>query len=178
MKKAKKFTAVFLTAVLAASLAACSGGSGSTSGSSGASGDGSGSAASADGAHLNFACYNYSNSMDPITNVNSSWCFLRYGVGECLFRFDENVVVEEALCDSYETEDYITWVLHIRDGVQFSNGNEVTASGVKASLERVYEAEANGTGNSTPSQYVTFSSIEADDAAGTVTLVSTIPYQG
>lgn len=171
MKKAKKFTAVFLTAVLAASLAACSGGSGSTSGSSGASGDGSGSASSAGGAHLNFACYNYSNSMDPITNVNSSWCFLRYGVGECLFRFDENVVVEEALCDSYETEDYITWVLHIRDGVQFSNGNEVTASGVKASLERVYEAEVNGTGNSTPSQYVTFSSIEADDAAGTVTLV-------
>ena len=118
-----------------------------------------------------FCLLQYSNSMDPITNVNSSWCFLRYGVGECLFRFDENVVVEEALCDSYETEDYITWVLHIRDGVQFSNGNEVTASGVKASLERVYEAEANGTGNSTPSQYVTFSSIEADDAAGTVTLV-------
>lgn len=67
------------------------------------------------GTHLNFSCYSYSNSMDPITNVNSSWCFLRYGVGECLFRFDENVEVENALCDSYETEDYTTWVLHIRE---------------------------------------------------------------
>ena len=123
------------------------------------------------GTHLNFSCYSYSNSMDPVTNVNSSWCFLRYGVGECLFRFDENVVVENALCDSYETEDYTTWVLHIRDGVRFSNGNQVTPTVVRESLERVYAAEADGTGNSTPSQYVTFASIEADDAAGTVTLV-------
>ncbi|HIT19334.1 MAG TPA: ABC transporter substrate-binding protein [Candidatus Fimivivens faecavium] len=126
-----------------------------------------------DGTHLNFSCYNYSNSMDPITNVNSSWCFLRYGVGECLFRFDENVEVEYALCDSYETEDYTTWVLHIREGVRFSNGNAVTASAVKASLERVYAAEADKSGNSTPSQYAAFSSIEADDAEGVLTLVCT-----
>lgn len=164
MKKAKKILAITLAAAAALSLTACSGSGSSTSG-------GSATGASSGSNHLNFACYNYSNSMDPITNVNSSWCFLRYGVGECLFRFDESAVVENALCDSYETEDYITWVLHIREGVQFSNGNEVTPSVVKASLERVYAAEADKSGNSTPSQYVTFSSIEADDEAGTVTLV-------
>ena len=49
-----------------------------------------------------------------------------------------------------------TWILHIRDGVQFSNGNQLTPGVVKESLERVYQAEADGTGNSTPSQYVTF----------------------
>ena len=173
MKRAKRAAAVLLTAIMTVSLAACGGSAGTPDPSDTSAGavGGSGSAGAVDGAHLNFACYNYSNSMDPVTNVNSSWCFLRYGVGECLFRFDENAAVEAGICDSYETEDYTTWVLHIRDGVQFSNGNAVTASGVKASLERVYEAEANGTGNSTPSQYVTFSSIEADDAAGTVTLV-------
>ena len=158
----KKAAAAVMAAVMTLSLAAC-GGSGNTSQ--------GGDSSAADGTHLNFSCYNYSNSMDPITNVNSSWCFLRYGVGECLFRFDENVVVDYALCDAYETEDYITWTRHIREGVQFSNGNAVTASVVKASLERLYDAEANKTGNSTPSQYVTFSSMEADDAAGTVTLV-------
>mgnify|MGYP001851649021 CR=1 FL=1 len=168
MKNLKKLTAITAAAVMAVSMAGCSSGG---SRNSSAAGDSPQTSASSGGAHLNFACYNYSNSMDPITNVNSSWCFIRYGVGECLFRFDENVEVEGALCDSYETEDYITWVLHIRDGVQFSNGNEVTASVVKDSLERVYEAEASATGNSTPSQYVTFSSIEADDEAGTVTLV-------
>lgn len=164
MKKTKKITALVLAVMMAGSLGAC-GGSGSPSEKGGGSGP------SGEGTHLNFSCYNYSNSMDPITNVNSSWCFLRYGIGECLFRFDENVVVEEALCDSYETEDYTTWILHIRDGVQFSNGNQLTPGVVKESLERVYQAEADGTGNSTPSQYVTFSSIEADDEAGTVTLV-------
>ena len=159
----KKTAAAALLAGMAFLLAACGGsGSGSQTGTE---------PSASGGTHLNFSCYSYSNSMDPVTNVNSSWCFLRYGVGECLFRFDENVVVENALCDSYETEDYTTWVLHIRDGVQFSNGNQVTPTVVRESLERVYAAEADGTGNSTPSQYVTFASIEADDAAGTVTLV-------
>ncbi|MGI6007653.1 MAG: ABC transporter substrate-binding protein [Ruminococcus sp.] len=168
MKKTKRITAAVLAVMMTASLAACS--SSETGNESEASS--ADSAVLEDGqAHLNFSCYNYSNSMDPITNVNSSWCFLRYGVGECLFRFDENVQVEEALCDSYETEDYTTWVLHIREGVQFSNGDEVTPTVVKESLERVYAAEADGSGNSTPSQYVTFASIEADDEAGTVTLV-------
>ena len=162
MKWLKKTAAAAIAAVMTVSLAAC----GSSDGGSQAAGAGA-----AEGTHLDFSCYSYSNSMDPITNVNSSWCFLRYGVGECLFRFNEDVVVENALCDSYETEDYITWVLHIRDGVQFSNGNPLTPSVVKVSLERLYDAEENKTGNSTPSQYVTFTSIEADDEAGTVTLV-------
>ena len=163
MRYRRKITAVLMAGVLAAGLAACGG--------NGTQDSGSGASSENGGTHLNFSCYSYSNSMDPITNVNSSWCFLRYGVGECLFRFDENVEVENALCDSYETEDYTTWVLHIREGVKFSNGNELTPTVVKESLERLYRAEADGTGNSTPSQYVSFSSIEADDAAGTVTLV-------
>lgn len=171
MKHLKKAAAVFLAALMAVSGTACS--KSETGGESGGdttaqSGE---SAQSGSGTHLNFSCYNYSNSMDPVTNVNSSWCFIRYGVGECLFKFDEEVQVEYALCDSYETEDYTTWVMHIRDGVKFSNGNDVTPTVVKESLERVYAAEADGSGNSTPSQYVTFSGIEADDEAGTVTLV-------
>ncbi len=161
MKNMKKMIAVFLMLIMILAMAGCGGSSDSSS-------------TNAEGtstSHLNFSCYNYSNSMDPITNVNSSWCGVRYGVTECLFRFDENVNVEYALCDEATTEDYITWVLHIRDGVQFSNGDELTPSIVKASLERLYEAEANQTGNSTPSQYLSVESIEADDEAGTVTLV-------
>ena len=160
MKYLKQTAAAALAAVLAVSMAGCGGSGGNRSAS-----------VSESGVHLNFSCYNYSNSMDPVTNVNASWCFLRYGVGECLFRFDENAVVQNGLCDSYETEDYTTWVLHIRDGVKFSNGNDLTPGVVKNSLERLYASEADGTGNSTPSQYVTFSEIEADDEAGTVTLV-------
>ena len=164
--KWKRALALVLALGMALSLMAC--GSSDSSGT-----DTDTEESSSETNHLNFACYNYSNSLDPITNVNSSWCGVRYGVTECLFRFNADVEVEYALCDSYETEDYQTWVLHIREDVQFSNGDDLTASGVLASLERLYAAEADGSGNSTPSQYVTFTSMSADDEAGTVTLVCT-----
>src|SRR5699024_7064836 len=80
MRYRRKITAVLMAGVLAAGLAACGG--------NGTQDSGSGASSENGGTHLNFSCYSYSNSMDPITNVNSSWCFLRYGVGECLFRFD------------------------------------------------------------------------------------------
>ncbi len=159
----KKLISLALVAALAATLLV---GCGSDTADTATTSD-----ASASSNHLNFSCYNYSNSMDPITNVNSSWVGVRYGVTECLFRFDENVNVEYALCDSAETEDYITWTLHIRDDVHFSNGDDLTASAVLASLQRAYAAEANQEGNSTPSQYVTFDSMSADDDTNTLTLV-------
>lgn len=167
LKCTKKAGIAALAAAMALNLAACGEGEANSAGTSV-----SGAEASASGGtHLNFACYNYSNSLDPVTNPNSAWCGTRYGVTECLFRFNSDVEVQNALCDDYRTDDCITWVLHIRDGVKFSNGNDVTPSIVKASLNRLYEAEASGTGASTPSQYVTFESIEVDDEAGTVTLV-------
>lgn len=130
-------------------------------------------------AHLRFGCYNYSDSLDPATNVNSSWCGVRYGITECLFRFDGQVVAQPWLCDSYTvSEDYRTWTLHIREGVSFSNGRPVTASAVAASLERLYaetDADRGGTGNSNPEIYLTCQSLTADDAAGTVTVVCTSP---
>lgn len=131
--------------------------------------------ATAAAAHLNFGCYNYSDSLDPATNVNSSWCGVRYGITECLFKFSDQVVAEPNICDSYTvSEDYKTWTLHIREGVKFSNGNEVTASAVKASIERLYaqtDASRGGKGNSRPDGYLTYADISADDQAGTVTIV-------
>lgn len=129
--------------------------------------------------HLNFGCYNYSDSLDPATNVNSSWCGVRYGITECLFKFSDKVVAEPNICDSYTvSEDYKTWILHIRDGVKFSNGNDVTASAVQASLERLYketDTEQGGKGNSTPLGYLACESIISDDNSGTVTIVCETP---
>lgn len=140
---------------------------------------GSGGADSESGTHLNFGCYNYSDSLDPATNVNSSWCGLRYGITECLFRFDNQVVAQPNLCDTYEvSSDYRTWTLHIRDGVEFSNGKPVTATAVMESLERLYaqtDADQGGEGNSNPEIYLTYESITADDASGTVSITCENP---
>ena len=71
---------------------------------------GNGGDGGAGGKHLNFACYNYSDSLDPITNVNSSWCGTRYGITECLFRFSDDVTAEPNICESYKVSDDYTTV--------------------------------------------------------------------
>ncbi|MCD8349222.1 MAG: ABC transporter substrate-binding protein [Planctomycetaceae bacterium] len=129
--------------------------------------------------HLNFGCYNYSDSLDPATNTNASWAGMRFGITECLFKFSKQVVAEPNICDTYSvSDDYKTWTLHIREGVKFSNGNPVTASAVKNCIQRLYDmtdSEKGGTGNSVPRGYLRYDSISADDAAGTVTLVCQKP---
>lgn len=129
--------------------------------------------------HLNFGCYNYSDSLDPATNVNSSWCGTRYGITECLFKFDNEVIAQPNICDTYwVSDDYKVWTLHIRENVFFSNGKPVTASAVKSSIERLYEktdAQKGGTGNSNPEIYLKYKSIVADDKQNTVTITCETP---
>ncbi len=154
------------------------GDSGEKAGESGPTGGGaSGPPAAAEtvAAHLNFGCYNYSDSLDPATNINSSWAGVRFGVTEGLFKFSKQVVAEPNICDEYTaSDDFTTWTLHIRDGVKFSNGNPAKASAVKSSIERLYDQtnpQKGGKGNSVPRGYLTFKSITADDEANTVTIV-------
>ncbi len=114
-----------------------------------------------------------------MVNVNSSWAGLRYGVTECLFKFDNEVVAQPHLCQSITpSEDYTTWVIQMGDDIQFSNGNPVTASAVVASMERLYamtDAAQGGTGNSNPEIYLQYETIAADDTTGTVTLTFANP---
>lgn len=163
---------LLITLMITASFAGC--GNDSTKDDAGTTND-----SQADTTHLNFGVYNYSDSLDPATNTNSSWAAMRFGITESLFIFNDQVVAENNLCDSYEvSDDYLTWTLHIRDGVKFSNGNDMTPSAVKASIERLYaetDASQGGTGNSNPESYLTYKSISADDAAGTVTIVCENP---
>lgn len=140
---------------------------------------GSSQQVSATNNHLKFGCYNYSDSFDPANNENSSWVSMRFALTEGLFRFSDKVVAEPNLCDSYKvSDDYTTWTLHIRKGVKFSNGNDVTPTAVKASIERLYkntDTAQGGKGNSKPKGYLIYNSIVADDAAGTVTIVCSKP---
>lgn len=129
--------------------------------------------------HLKFGAYNYSDSFDPANNENSSWVSMRFAITESLFRFSDKVVAEPNLSDSYTvSDDNTAWTLHIRKGVKFSNGKDVTPTAVKASIERLYkntDAAQGGKGNSKPKGFLVYKSIEADDAAGTVTIVCDKP---
>ncbi|MCD8010516.1 MAG: ABC transporter substrate-binding protein [Lachnospiraceae bacterium] len=176
-KKMKRCAALALAAVLALSMTACgsSGDSSDTDGTASAAttaeaGASADATTTASGGTFTFGCDYFSEYIDPSVNVNSAWSLVRFGVGETLFAFDEDAVAQENLCDEATTDDYITWTLHIRDGITFSNGKELTASAVVACWEMMYEKEAAGS-SSAPSQYLPDPTFTADDEAGTITVV-------
>ena len=126
---------------------------------------------------LNFGCTYFSESLDPSAMPNAAWSVSRYGIGEALFRFDDQMDADYYLCDDYSVnDDHTEWTFHIREGVKFSNGKELTASAVVKSIEYMYEKEKSGEGSSTPSVYMTYDSITADDEARTVTIKTDKSY--
>lgn len=126
---------------------------------------------------MTFGIQNYGGGgIDPAREINCAWNVSRYGVGECLFRFDDSMNVVNALCDAYTVNDAHTeWVFHIREGVAFSDGCALTAEAVKASFDRLFEAGL--TGSSAPQKYLEAEAeITADNATGHVTIKTSRPY--
>ena len=62
---------------------------------------------------------------------------MRYGVGETLAKFDEQMKPQPWIASKWEVSpDHKTWTFTINDKVKFSNGKKVDAAAVKASIER------------------------------------------
>ncbi|RLP06499.1 ABC transporter substrate-binding protein [Propionibacterium australiense] len=143
----------------------------------GMAGCSSGSGSGGSSTELKFGCTNFSKeSLDPSNQTNAAWACMRYGVGESLFKFDEHMVAQPNLSDSFTVdEEHTNWQFHIREGLMFSTGTEVTATKVAESLQRMYDKEGVE-GSSSPSNFMKPDSITADDAARTVTIVTKVPY--
>lgn len=61
---------------------------------------------------------------------------------EGLLRYDENGAIEPALAKDWDiSEDGKTYTFHLREGVKFHDGTEVTAEDVKASFNRILDPE-------------------------------------
>ena len=126
---------------------------------------------------MTFGIQNYgAGCIDPAKETNAAWNNSRYGVGECLFKFDDAMNVYNTICDSYTVNDEHTeWIFHIREGVKFSDGCDVTAEAVKASFERLFEAGASG--SSDPENFLEVDAeLIADNNAGTFTIKTHNPY--
>ncbi len=128
-------------------------------------------ASAASGKILTFGCQMYSDGLiNPASQTNCAWNCMRFGVGEALFKFNDSMEVEPWLAESAETADNITWTIKLKDGILFSNGDPMTATKVKESLDWVREEGPNGSSN--PQKYLPFEAeITADDAANTITIV-------
>lgn len=65
-----------------------------------------------------------------------------------LVRLDDNLVVVPDLAASWDIPNNLTYVFHLRHGVKFHNGREMTADDVKYSLERVLDPKTASPGKS------------------------------
>lgn len=111
----------------------------------GIAGCGGGSSSKAPSDTLRVGVTNFADSLETTDNY-FGWVVMRYGIGECLTKFDDKMNVTPWLADKWEvSEDHLTWTFHINDKAKFSNGNKVTAEAVKSSIERVFQKSDRAT---------------------------------
>ena len=95
-------------------------------------------------------------------------------VYETLIDFNPDMTFKGVLAESWEIPDDVTYIFHIRQGVKFHNGREMTADDVVYSFQRVLgQTEYGDIGalGSSASYYGGIASIEAtDDYTVTMTL--------
>lgn len=116
---------------------------------------------------MNVALYWFGTSLDPATDYDG-WTTCRAGITETLVTVDKDYQIQPLLSDTWEQTDDSTWVMHIRDGVTFSDGTPVDAAAVKASFERAMEVQERA---------VTAAKIDSIDADGqNVTFHTSEPF--
>jgi len=99
---------------------------------------------------------NFADTLEPTQNY-FGWVVMRYGLGECLTKFDEKMNIQPWLAESWQvSDDHLTWTFKIRDNVKFSNGVALTAEAVKNSIERAFAK------NNRAATFFEYESITAD----------------
>ena len=77
-----------------------------------------------------------------------------------LVKLDYNFNIVPDLADSWEIPDSLTYIFHLKKGVKFHNGRELTADDVKFSLERILDPKTVSPGRS---YIIPISNIESID---------------
>jgi peptide/nickel transport system substrate-binding protein len=98
---------------------------------------------------------------DPhITSAHSSFEVLE-NVYDTLVTVDDDLNMVPSLAESWEiSDDNLTWTFHLRDGVKFHNGRDLTAEDVVYSYERIMDEE---TGSGVAWRFGSVESVEAVD---------------
>lgn len=98
--------------------------------------------------------------LDPhLSIVMSTFTFTEH-VYQCLLRYNDKMELEPSLATSWEQPDPLTYIFHLRKGVKFHNGREMTAEDVKYSYERILDPK---TGSPSASLLKPLKSVEAID---------------
>ena len=141
-KRIVKRFSVFLLILCLLLTTGCGGGNASGS----ASGDNSGQAGTGEAAaektmvigDTTFNAENWEETVDPHRTYNG-WACIRYGVGETLVRYTDNMELEPWLAKSWENDGGLVWTVTLQDNVTFSSGRAMDAEAVKQCLQHLLE---------------------------------------
>ena len=85
-----------------------------------------------------FNSSNEENSTNPHDSY-SGWACIRYGIGETLVKYSDNMEIQPWLAKEWENVDELTWKITLQDNVKFSSGRDMDAEAVKQCLEHLIE---------------------------------------
>ncbi len=85
---------------------------------------------------ITVATSNDALTLDPYMLSETPTNSVNFNMFEGLVFFDSELNIMPGLAKSWEAEDDTTWVFYLREGVEFHNGEEMTAEDVKFSFER------------------------------------------
>ncbi|MEA2597932.1 MAG: peptide/nickel transport system substrate-binding protein [Thermomicrobiales bacterium] len=95
------------------------------------------------------------------------------GIWNGLVKMNDNMEVQPDLAESWENPDPLTYIFHLRTGVKFHNGREMTADDVVFSLDRVKDT-------ATGSRWASFALAQYDHAEAvdpsTIKIVNKNPF--
>ena len=133
--KMRNIAAAAMAGALAVSLAAC--GSSASTGTTTATGEAAGSA---EASETGFTVQLGPNpeTLDPALNAAIDGGNTLLTIEEPLLIIDENNEVQPGQAESYEvSDDGLTWTFHMRDGLKWSDGSDLTAADFEYSFKRL-----------------------------------------
>lgn len=168
--KFKRILTLMVVMALIFSLTGCGNSQGGEADQKGAEANGQGTAKRTD---LNMRVGDTFASLDPHNTTFTTEVIICGQIYETLYKLDEEMNVIPVLATGYSvSEDGLSAVFNIRDDVLFTNGDKLTATDVKFSLDRLLASPYIG------ETLPTFDSVDADDEKSTVTIHFTDPTPG
>ncbi len=180
--KLRKLTAIAASAALCAGLLSGCGGSSSEETTAESSAAVSEASEAADGTEqtastgtktlvIGDTTFNASNEEPDVNphNAYAGWACIRYGVGETLIKYSDEMEIEPWLATEWENVDELTWTITLRDDVTFSSGREMDGEAVKECLEHLIEVHERAAGD------LDIDTIEADGQVLTITTTEPKP---
>ena len=140
--KMKKFVAVAVAGCMAATLAACGSTASTSSAAASESTEGATAEAAAEttatGSGFTVQLGPNPETLDPALNSSVDGANTIITIFEPLLLIDENNEVQGGQAESYEvSEDGLTWTFHMRDGLKWSDGSDLTAKDFEYSFKRM-----------------------------------------